>query len=154
SFITTAVLATEDVVVADGAITISRSDFEQLVSETPDIIRSAAARDVGDRFALINDFIAARKMIAEADLISPEDPGYAELQKQLNAVKQQFVFNRAKNAYVLPDLNPLAEERYLTQKDKYAKIPETRASSHILFYQAPGPDRTELRLKAQAVLEE
>ncbi len=144
----------ESVVVADGPISISYGEFEGLLVDTPDKIRSDAARDLGDRFAFISDAMARRKMIAEANQMTPEDPDYAALQSQLDAVKQQFIFKRAQSAYALPDLSALAEERYATQMDKYAKIPETRASSHILFYTPPGPDRTALRVKAQKILDE
>jgi peptidyl-prolyl cis-trans isomerase C len=37
----------------------------------------------------------------------------------------------------MPDMSALAEERYITQKDKYAMIPEERLSSHILVTCAP-----------------
>ena len=69
-------------------------------------------------------------------------------------MKRQFIFEREVGEYILPDMNALAEERYLTQKDRYAKIPETRASSHILFSSPPGRDRTELREEAAKILAE
>jgi parvulin-like peptidyl-prolyl isomerase len=146
--------AAAEIVVADGEVTMSRAEFEKLLAETPDKIRVPAATDMGDRFALINEVMVFRKLVAKADAMQPGDPGYDELQARLDGVKRQFIFDREVGEYLVPDLDALARERYATQKDKYAKIPETRASSHILFSSPPGLDRTELRKEAAVILEE
>jgi parvulin-like peptidyl-prolyl isomerase len=51
-------------------------------------------------------------------------------------------------------MEDLARERYETEKDKYARVPEHRKASHILFRCAPGKcNRDELRPIAQEVLD-
>jgi parvulin-like peptidyl-prolyl isomerase len=54
----------------------------------------------------------------------------------------------------VPDPERLAKEYYETKKDKYAVKPEKRSSSHILLSSPPGLDRTEVRAKAQGILDE
>ena len=146
--------AGDEVVIADGQVTITHDELAAILASTPDKIRNAAARDRGDRFALINELVINRKLVAEAEQINPDDPAYRELQSRLDKVKQEFAFKRELENYELPDLEALARERYKTHKNEYATIPETRASSHILLAQPPGPDRYELRKKAQRILEE
>jgi len=155
SLVTPLVAAADDeVVISDGPVTITHDEFAEILASTPDKMRNAAARDRGDRFALINELVINRKLVAEAEKVGPDDPGYRDLQSRLDKVKQEFAFKRALAEYELPDLEALAKERYKTHKDQYATIPETRASSHILLAQAPGPDRRALREKAQRILEE
>jgi parvulin-like peptidyl-prolyl isomerase len=52
-------------------------------------------------------------------------------------------------------MTALAEERYETQKDKYALVPETRLASHILLLCTPGVcDRDARRIEAEKILAE
>ena len=52
-------------------------------------------------------------------------------------------------------MKPLAQERYTTEKDKYAFVPEVRTSSHILFGCRPGScDVLETQAEAKEVLEQ
>jgi parvulin-like peptidyl-prolyl isomerase len=144
----------EDVVIADGPAQLSRAEVAAMLATTPSIIRLPAARDLGDRFELINQWVVDEKLAREADQLTADDEGYWALKAKLDAVKRDFMIQRHLSSYEAPPLEPLVRERYETQKDKYAKVPETRASSHILFASPPGLDRSELRKKAQAVLEE
>ncbi len=52
-------------------------------------------------------------------------------------------------------MTALAAERYQTEKDKYALVPEERYSSHILLLCEPGVcDRDARRVEAQKILDE
>lgn len=144
----------DEVVIADGAAQLSRAEVAAMLASTPIVIRSPAARDPGDRFELINQWVVDEKLAREADQLTADDAGYWVLKAKLDAVKRDFMIKRHLASYEAPPLEPLVRERYKTQKDKYAKVPETRASSHILFASPPGLDRGELRKEAQRVLEE
>jgi hypothetical protein len=141
-------------VIADGDVVISRAEFEAALASTPEKVRQRAATDLGDRFELINGMLETRKFAAKADALTEADPGYWELQFAIIAVKHKFMFARELNSLRVPNVEALAEEWYRTQKVKYALIPETRASSHILLASPPGLPRDELRLKAQSILDE
>jgi parvulin-like peptidyl-prolyl isomerase len=145
-------LAQADTVVADGDVEISREEFEAALSLSPQKLQSLAAHDLGDRFELINSMVQVRKLAAEAEKLSSDEPGYWALQFQILAIKRQFMFDRALAAFEVPDVKSLAREYYDTQRDKYATKPETRASSHLLLASPPGLDRTEVRIRAQNLL--
>ena len=147
-------LARAEVVVSDEGVEITREELRVVLETSPEKVKRRAANDVGDRFELLTQLMASRKLAAKADELDQDDPGYWELQFKLLGVKEQFMFQQLVQDYEMPDFDELARERYKTEKEKYARYPEVRASSHILFRSPPGEDRTELRKKAQQVLEE
>jgi len=149
-----AVVVAEDPVIADEGVSISREEFAEILSQTPSRMLEDAANDLGDRYALINQVMVDKRLAAEAEELTSTDDGYWSLQLKLNAVKRDFMLKRHLQEYEAPPLEPLVLERYQTQKEKYARIPETRASSHILLASPPGLDRTQLREKAAEILEE
>ena len=146
--------AAAEVVIADGGVEITRAEFEAILATSPEKLKRRAASDLGDRFELITQLVASRKLAQKADQLEPGEEGYWELQFKLVNMKQEFMFQRLVAAVEEPDFEALARERYTTQKDKYARYPETRASSHILFRSPPGNDRSALRKQAEEVLAE
>jgi parvulin-like peptidyl-prolyl isomerase len=155
-FLLSAVLspAVAEVIVADEGVELTRQEFEAVLATSPEKIKRRAANDLGDRFELITQLVASRKLAATAEELDPDQPGYWELRFKVLQAREQFMFQRLVDNYETPDFEALARERYRTEKDKYARYPEVRASSHILFRSPPGEDRTELREKAREVLEE
>jgi parvulin-like peptidyl-prolyl isomerase len=150
----TAVFAVDDVVVKDGGAVITEAEMKAMIDAWTEDMRRAAATDKGERFELLTSAIMSRKMANEAEDATPEDPGYWEMQFKLLNVKQRYVFDRFLEQLDIPDMEELARERYETEKDKYAKVPEHRKASHILFRcPARGCSRAELRPKAQEVLD-
>jgi parvulin-like peptidyl-prolyl isomerase len=155
-FLLSAVLspAVAEVIVADEGVELTRQEFEAVLATSPEKIKRRAANDLGDRFELITQLVASRKLAATAEELDPDQPGYWELRFKVLQARERFMFQRLVDNYETPDFEALARERYRTEKDKYARYPEVRASSHILFRSPPGEDRTELREKAREVLEE
>jgi parvulin-like peptidyl-prolyl isomerase len=141
-------------VVEDEGVQISREEFAAALAETPSKIQALAATDLGDRLQFINDLLLVRKLAAKADGISPDTPGYWDLQFQILGAKRQFAYNLEVAQVEFPDPEKLAQEYYATQKDKYASKPETRASSHILLASRPGLPREGVRAEAQALLDQ
>ena len=141
-------------IVRDGAIELPRSELQKIFADTGRARLSAAASDEGERLELINDIVQGKKMAAAAAGLSPEDEGYWELQLALDRVRQRFLVRRYLATLELPDSSALAREWYQLKRDEYAKVPETRKSSHILFFCPPGCDRGPLRPKAAKVLAE
>ncbi len=129
----------EDYVVEDQGYGFTREELKQLVSHWTAQMQAAAANDVGDRLELINMSLAAKKIAAEAsEFTEADDPKlYWEQQFRLRNVNRNFVVNNYMRDIEMPDFTELAEERYKTEKDKYAPLPEQRITSHILFMCAP-----------------
>jgi hypothetical protein len=149
-----AVSAQSNTVVRDGNVAISEAEMKAMIEAWTDDMRRAAATDKGERFELLTSAIMSRKMAQEAEEAKPGDPGYWEMQFKLLGIKQRYVFDRFLETLDIPDMEDLARERYETEKDKYARVPEHRKASHILFRCAPGKcNRDELRPIAQEVLD-
>jgi parvulin-like peptidyl-prolyl isomerase len=144
-------------VIEDNGVGMSMQELEQLVKYwTPDM-QKAAAMDVGDRFELLNMALASKKIALEAVKVTPEsDPDrYWKNQFVLRNSQRDFVVKTYMADLEIPDMSALAEEMYLTSKDKYASIPEARMTSHILIRCTPPEcDQDEKRAEAEAVLAE
>jgi peptidyl-prolyl cis-trans isomerase C len=143
-------------IIEDGGVGISEPELQQIVARWTPQMRQAAADDNGDRLELLNIALGAKKIASEADKLTPESDGesYWNYVLLMRGTKQKFVLNNFMETLDIPDMSELALERYTTQKDKYAKVPESRYSSHILFQCLQGCLRFEVRQKAQVVLDE
>ncbi len=146
-----------EVIIEDGDLAMSRAEFEEVVSRWSAEMRQSAANDTGDRLELISIAVANKKLAKMADELKPaDDPdAYWKLHFQLQTLKRRFMIKNFVDALEVPDMTALAEERYRTEKDKYAKVPEKRLTSHILFACPPRQcDRETVRPVANEVLEE
>lgn len=141
-------------VIEDEGVSIDRAEMTKIAENWSSQMRAAAAEDLGDRLELLNMALSNKKMALEVEKLSPEtDPEtYWKYVFWLQSQQRKFVFDHYMEALDIPDMSPLAEERYSTEKDKYALVPEQRRSSHILFSCPPGCDRTEYRSQAVKVL--
>lgn len=151
------VLASEQYVVQDGDVGLTREELEYLLTLwTPDM-RESAIKDTGDRLELLNMALANKKLAALADTIPPEDDPEAYWKQiyTVRSIQSKYVVNHYLDSIEVPDMSALAVERYETQKDRYALVPEERYSSHILLLCEPGScDREPRRVEAQNILEE
>ena len=152
-----ATLAVGDNVVEDNGVGLSYEELEYIVANWTPQMQKVAANDEGDRLELINMAMANKKIANEALKINPEsDPeGYWKYTLSIQAARRTFVVNQFVEGLEVPDMSDLARERYQTEKEKYAFVPERRISSHILFACPPGQcSREDTKLKAQEVLTE
>lgn len=146
-----------ETIVQDGDVSMSRAEFEQVISRWSAEMRQSAANDSGDRLELISIALANKKLAKMADEMTlEEDPeAYWTLHFQLQSLKRRFMIKHFVDSLEAPDMAPLAEERYRTEKDKYAKVAEKRLTSHILFSCPPRQcDRETVRPVAKEVLAE
>ncbi|MEP4487252.1 peptidylprolyl isomerase [Marinobacter alexandrii] len=137
----------DNFVVQDGNTGLSRDEVRLIVSSWTAEKQQAAATDDAALYDLLNQAVATKKMAQEADLLTPEKDGddYWRKEMVLHKSMQMYMMRRFLNNMEMPDLNALAEERYKTQKEKYAWVPEKRQSSHILIACAPPQCRYETR---------
>ena len=150
-------LAAEQYVVEDDGVGLTREELEYVVKLWTADMQQAAVQDAGDRIELINMALANKKLAALAASVPPEDnpEAYWKQLFVIRTIQSQYVVDHYLNTIEVPDMSALAAERYLTEKDKYALVPEERYSSHILLLCAPGAcDRDARRLEAQKILEE
>ncbi len=142
-------------VIEDEGVGMTREELEFVVGRWTPQMQKAAAVDRGDRLELLNLMMVNKKIAAEADEIGPDgDPeAWWELQYALIDRKRQFVQRHYMRTLEIPEMSALAEERYETEKDKFALVPERRLSSHILVRCLPrNCIIAEKRAEAQEVL--
>lgn len=141
-----------ETVISDQGVSLSREELEYVVSQWPPQMQQAAANDLGDRLELLNQAVASKKIASEADKLTPERDGDVYWQKEMmvRAALQQFMVSRFMASIEVPDMSALAEERYNTEKGKYAWVPPSRLSSHILLRCGAGVDCDPLELQARA----
>jgi hypothetical protein len=152
-----AVSAAAKEVVEDQGVGLSQEELEYIVKLWSPDMQQAAANDAGDRIELLNMALANKKLAALVPDAPPEDgiEAYWRLQLNIRNMKSQYVVRQYLASLEIPDMSALAEERYETQKDKYALVPETRQASHILLLCAPGGcDREARRIEAEKILAE
>ncbi len=141
-------------ILEDTGISMTQQELAFIVSNWTPQMQQAAAHDAGDRLELLNRALANKKIAAEAEKITPEqDPErYWRQQLLLRNVLREFVVNSHMEELQVPDMTDLAREVFVTQKDKYASIPESRYTSHILFQCRAGKcDRESKRPIVKAV---
>jgi parvulin-like peptidyl-prolyl isomerase len=146
-----------ETVIEDQGVSMSREELEHWVQLWTPQMQKAAAVDRGDRIELLNMALVAKKMALEAESVTPEkDPeAYWQMQFAIRNVQRNYVAQEFLKNLEVPDMKALAEERYITEKDKYAFVPEVRTSSHILFACRPGScDVPGTQAQAREVLEQ
>lgn len=122
------------VVVSDGGTTVTQDELRYIIEHWGPELHQAAAHDPGDRIELLNQVLAIKKIAEQADDLTAEADGdlYWDLQMNIRQLKQRFMVKHYIENLEVPDMTDLAEERYETQKAKYAHVKEQRTSSHIL----------------------
>ena len=129
----------QEYIVEDQGFGFTREEVKQLITHWTPQMQAAAANGVGDRLELLNISLAAKKLAAEAEAFTEEDDAalYWAQQFRIRNTNRNFVVNNYMRDIEMPDFTALAKERYQTEKDKYAPVPEERITSHILFMCAP-----------------
>ncbi|MEM6579955.1 MAG: peptidylprolyl isomerase [Pseudomonadota bacterium] len=146
-----------DNVVEDKGVSLSSEELTYIIERWSPDMREAAMRDPGDRIELLNIALATKKLAASAAELDPEtDPdAYWRLQLAIRNLQSQHMVKEYLANIEIPDMSALAAERYETQKDRYALVPEKRYSSHLILRCAPGAcDRDARRPEAAAILAE
>jgi hypothetical protein len=144
-----------EVVLEHDDVSVNRAELDYVMSLWPEQMQEAAANDEGDRLELLNRMLVAKKLAREADNIPADSELYWPLHYQIMNLKQKYWMENFNKTLDIPDMTALARERYATQKDEYARVPEQRLSSHILFACPPGEcSREATTIEAQKVLDQ
>lgn len=151
-----AVRLSAETVISDQGVSISKQELEYIVAQWPFDAQRVAANDLGERMELLNYAMTDKKLALEASRLSPDADGDAYWQKEIlvrNALKK-FMQERYLSSIETPDMDAIARERYLAEKDKYAWVPLSRLSSHILLrcVVAEGCDGDDVGAQAQDLL--
>jgi len=155
SLLFASMLSWAEIVVKDQGVSMTKEELQFVVKNwTPDM-QKAAANDPGDRLELLNLALSNKKIAAQADTVAASTARsvYWEYVLKLRNMQREFVVSHYLTNLQYPDMSDLAAERYETQKEKYAFVPEERLVSHILVMCIPGScDRKERRPEAETIL--
>ena len=145
-----------ETVMSDQGVSISKQELEYIVSQWPSDAQRGAADDLGARMELLNSAMTDKKLEVEASRLSPEVDGDVFWQKemQVRTLLKKILQKRYLTSIGTPDMEAVARERYLAEKDKYAWMPTSRLSSHILLrcVEAEGCDGDNVSAQAQDLL--
>ena len=142
--------------ISDEGVSISKQELEYIVSLWPADAQRAAANDLGERMELLNYAMTDKKLELAASRLSPDADGdvYWQKEMQVRALLKKIMLQRYLASAGRPDMDAVARERYLAEKDKYAWMPTSRLSSHILLrcVAAEGCDSDNVSTQAQELL--
>jgi hypothetical protein len=136
---------------------MSRQELEYYVKFWSPDMQRAAADDPVNRLELLNIALTTKRIAEQAKTITPDaDPdGYWKHKFIARNADRKFVIDHFVATLDVPDMTELARERYLTEKDKYALVPERRLTSHILIQcMPPACKREDKRPQMESVLAE
>ena len=144
-----------DNLVEDAGIGIDAAELRVLVDAWDPGMRQEAASNREARRAFLEQALANKRLAAEVDKITEKDDPefFWQVQMAVRTAKLRLYLDHYRKQIKVPDMGDLAREQYLAYKEKYAAVPEKRASSHILIKCLPGVcDRKTKRVEAEKVL--
>ena len=122
-------------VVRYGELAISQSELDYIFDKAPTNIREQVMVDGEARLELFATTLASKQLLANLSAMTPETDGdlYYRFQFALTAAAREFDQERFQKQLDIPDLEPLAKERYRVSMRDIALVPESRLASHILL---------------------
>jgi peptidyl-prolyl cis-trans isomerase C len=143
-------------VIEDNGVGMSMEELEILVEHWPPNMQKAAANDAGDRVEILSMMLANKKLAKQFDEQTPgtNPTRYWENQFVVRNLKRKLYVENYLADLTLPDMSALAEETYLTSKEQFALVPESRKSSHILIRCSKGQCDPATLQKKRALAEQ
>ena len=141
--------AGENIVLEDADVSMSYQELSHFIESWSLDMKQAAANDEGDLIELLSMTLANKRVASEFEQLEPrpESADYWETQFKLRNIKRDYVVKRHMQSLDVPEMAALAKERFQAQKEKYARVPERRLSSHILLACPPGECKRGPRLE-------
>ena len=125
----------DEAAVRYGELALSPSELGYIFHKAPTNIQKQVMVDGEARLELFATTLASKRMMANLMAMTPETDGdlYYRFQFALIAAAREFDQERFQKQLDIPDLEPLAKERYRVSMRDIALVPESRLASHILL---------------------
>ena len=125
----------DDVVVQYEDLAITQSELDYIFRKAPGSVQRQVQAEADARLELFATTLASKRVLANLQAMTPETDGdlYYRFQFALIAAVREFDQERFQKQLDIPDLEPLAKERYRVSKRDIALVPENRLASHILL---------------------
>ena len=149
-------VSADDVVVQYEDLAITQSELDYIFRKAPGTVQRQVQDEADARLELFATTLASKRVLANLQAMTPEVDGdlYYRYQFALIAAAREFDQERFQKQLAIPDLEPLAKERYRVSKRDIALVPENRLASHILLMcrdecdkEAAKGDLTAIRLR-------
>jgi len=143
----------DDVVVKYEDLAITESELDYIFRKAPDTVQRQVEAEADARLELFATTLASKRVLANVQAMTPETDGdlYYKLQFALIAAAREFDQERFQKQLDIPDLEPLAEERYRVSMRDIALVPESRLASHILLMCRDECDREAVKENLAAI---
>lgn len=127
--------ATDDFIASYGDLNIDVEELDYMVSNAPPTVQREARVDPEARYELLASLFVSKSILAKTRDLKEEGDfdNYYKFQFQLFKLAREFDEKLFQAKLTIPDLNPIALERYRASKEEIARQPETRLLSHILL---------------------
>lgn len=114
---------------------LEEAELAYIISRSSASVRADLKRSAADRTAFIGALIMSKRLAVEVDAMTLNANGddYWAKELALLGAKREFAQKLFQQKLALPDLEPLARERYDISKAEIASVPESRSVSHILL---------------------
>ena len=128
-------VSADDVVVQYEDLAITQSELDYIFRKAPGTVQRQVQDEADARLELFATTLASKRVLANLQALTPEADGdlYYRYQFALIAAAREFDQERFQKHLAIPDLEPLAKERYRVSKSDIALVPENRLASHILL---------------------
>ena len=146
--ISSSAFSAEDVLIAtDQSASVTAGEFEHIVTNSPSTIQRAVQSSDEDRFEIAASILLDKKIRDNLEAIDPAITPelFYRYHAAMRAAAKEFDAARFQVQLELPDLEPLALERYRVAKNDVAIVPESRIASHILLLCSGDCDREARR---------
>ena len=138
------VLAEPPVAVYQG-VQVDFDEAEYIFRNAPVRVQQAAQNELAARYELMISTLVSKKILKnlEALALEKDRDNFFEFQFKLLAAAKEFGEALFQEQLVVPDLEPVARERYRVSKEAIASAPELRSLSHILLLCSESCNREE-----------
>ncbi len=152
------VFSNENMVIEDTGVSLSKNEVLSVIRAWPKDLQEKSKTNKVIRKELLGQVLLNKKMAHALDEILEKDSPdfYWKSKLAVQNLKVQLFLQHKLETLKLPDFVPLAKEYYFVDKERFARMPERRLSSHLLIIcdEKACENRKEKKELAEKVLKE
>ena len=153
------VLSADPGVAFSDGLRVDRREIQYIYDSAPAAVRSQLETDQAARYEVLVQRLVAKRILRQLQALAGEDDpaDYFKFQNKIFLAAREFDEQRFQERLTIPDLDPIARERYRVSKEDIARVEESRSLSHILLLCSESCDSAaklaELEVIRQRLLE-
>ena len=142
-----------DVIASGAGLTVTEDEFKYLVVNSPKELQPQLLSEDSARYELLVSTLATKTILRRFQALDPKsDPAaYYQFLFNLMTLAKELDEKIFQRDLIIPDLEPVAQERYRVSKNEIAVSPEKRVMSHILLLCSEDCDEAAKRGELEAI---